>query len=866
MAKEKPVVLQLGWQHGFQFAGFYMAQAKGFYRQAGLAVEMRERLAESDPLAKVLAGRADYGVAANRIAENYLRGDPVVAVAAVFQHSARVIIATERSGITRLADLAGARVLMATQYPGHDAVAMLARENVFLRDLVPVPHELNMNTLADGRADAAFDYNICAPYELQRRGIPHRVFRPNDYGVDSYGSVLFTTRAEARAQPERVAAFRDASLQGWRYALDHVEETVDYIRAHIAPQYDRDKLLFEAEEVRKLVDPDLVAVGHMSPHRWRHVMYGPFAAVEDADELTHKVATEFMFDETLAYPSPRLVRVLVRALVLVGVATCLLLVVAYLLKVLVVRRTKALADANRALQEDILKRLATEELLQKQRKLAVALSESASLADCQHIILETMMRLPGVDCVGIYLKRQSSDVLELVLHQGVSGAFASQYARLEKDSAYGTHVLAGRSQCYDAAMLQKANDPATLREGLRAVMMLPVVHESLVVAAIHVASHALTAFSAEAISFGKTVAMQVGGTIARHYAAATLCESEENFRRVAECAFDGVVVLGVDGRPVYANPEALTFMGCTMGSLSERLFTDYVPPAFVERVKERFRNRLKGRFVSDHYELRLRRADGKELPYDVVGRRTEWKGTPAILYTFKDISERKRLEQGMLSITEWEKQRIAQDLHDSLGQRLVGIGFLTDALVEKLSEAHPQLASEAVKIRAHCTAARQEVRHIVQGVLPFREGDSLQQSLSWLAVEAADRLGVKCVFSGCPDGVALSPVVIGHLCHITQESVTNAVQHGDAKRVDISLCTGEDCWTLVVEDDGCGFDPADVDQKGAGLRIMRYRADIIGAKLDIGRGERGGARVACHLSYDTSSEALHADAQGEGQT
>ncbi len=287
--------------------------------------------------------------------------------------------------------------------------------------------------------------------------------------------------------------------------------------------------------------------------------------------------------------------------------------------------------------------------------------------------------------------------------------------------------------------------------------------------------------------------------------------------------------------------------------------------AFVERVKERFRNRLKGRSVPDHYELMLRRADGKDVQVAANVRRTEWKGAPAILYTFSDISQRKRLEQEVLSVAEWEKHRIAQDLHDSLGQRLVGIGFLTDALVEKLSEEYPQLAPSAVKIRAHCTAARQEVRHIVQGVLPFREGDSLQQCLSRLAVETADRLGVTCGFSGCPDGVALSPAVMEHLCRIAQESATNAAQHGGAKRVDISLCPTEDGWVLAVEDDGCGFDPADVGQDGAGLRTMRYRADIIGAKLEIGRGERGGARLACRFSHDAGSEAPRADAPGGGQ-
>ncbi len=565
-------MLQLGWRHGYCFAGFYMAQVKGFYRQAGFdRVEMRERLAEGDPVDEVLSGRADFAVTANGPADSFLRGEPVVAVAAIFQHSARVIVATERSGVARLADLAGKRVLMPMPYPGHAMVAMLAQENVFLADLVPMPHEQNLDALIDGRADAAIDFLFNAPYELQRHGVPHRVFSPRDYGVDFYGAVLFTTRAKAHAQPEQVAAFRDATLQGWRYALEHVEETVEHIRTQVVPGYDREKLLYEAAAVRILANADLVEVGHMSPHRWRQAMYGEAVKGAVAEDLTRKVATEFMFDETRDRPSLRFVRAQWRALVLTVAAAGLLLVAACLLKRAVSRRTRALADANRTLQGEILERLAAEELLQKQRKLAITLSESVSLADCLHEILATMRQLPGVDCGGIYLRQQSPDVLELALVQGVGEAFASQYARLERESAYGAAVLAGDSHCYDAEMLQKANDPATRQEGLRAVMMLPVVYESHVLAAIHVASHTLAAFPAKALFFGETVAMQVGGTIARHHATAALRESEENFRRMAECAFDGVVVLGMDSHPVYANPQALAFMGCSMESFCARL-------------------------------------------------------------------------------------------------------------------------------------------------------------------------------------------------------------------------------------------------------------------------------------------------------
>jgi PAS domain S-box-containing protein len=268
------LTLQLKWYHQFQFAGYYAAQIKGFYRAEGLEVTLRPSGLHQLPLPLVESGEAEFGVSDMEVFTAYLAGEPVVALGVVFQHSPTVIVALRRSGIHQLSDLAGRTVMFQGGQGLTEIQAMLQSEGLPLASVKRIPHSWNLDDLLQGRVDALSAYATNEPYTLKRRGAELTILRPIDYGVDFYGDLLFTTRAFAAEHPDRTEAFRRASFQGWEYAMEHPEEIIDYILTlpGVAERgVTRDQLRFEAAQMRELVLPGLVDIGHMNPGRFRHI-------------------------------------------------------------------------------------------------------------------------------------------------------------------------------------------------------------------------------------------------------------------------------------------------------------------------------------------------------------------------------------------------------------------------------------------------------------------------------------------------------------------------------------------------------------------------------------------------------------------
>lgn len=263
------VSLQLNWKHQFQFAGYYAAIEKGYYRDAGLAVTLREVESGKNPIDEVLQGKADFGVGASELALLRGQGKPVVALAAILQHSPLVLLTAKRSGLESSHDLVGRKIMLMP----HEAelFAYLKREQVKLTDITVLPHSFEPKDLISGRVDAFSGYSCDEPFLLQQARFPYSQLSPRSSGIDFYGDTLFTTETQIHSNPERVQRFREASLRGWRYALAHPEEIVDLILTRHGQRHSRAHLLFEAQQMRDLMQPDLVEVGHMIPGRWRHI-------------------------------------------------------------------------------------------------------------------------------------------------------------------------------------------------------------------------------------------------------------------------------------------------------------------------------------------------------------------------------------------------------------------------------------------------------------------------------------------------------------------------------------------------------------------------------------------------------------------
>ena len=264
--------LQLRWFHQFQFAGYYMAQEKGYYEEAGLDVTLREGGEDTlKPVDDVLTGEADFAISNSGVVIQYMAGQPVVALAAIMQTSPMAWIVRKDSSIFSPLDLAGKRLMLMPPPESAELLAMLRREGINLDELELIPTTLDINDLVRGEVDAYDGYATNEPYHLTEQGVDYRLIRPGDYGVNFYNDVLIADEALVEEKPHKVAAFVDASLRGWRYALENIEESVDLIRERYAVEKSRAHLLFEAREMKSLIMPELVELGHMNPARWESI-------------------------------------------------------------------------------------------------------------------------------------------------------------------------------------------------------------------------------------------------------------------------------------------------------------------------------------------------------------------------------------------------------------------------------------------------------------------------------------------------------------------------------------------------------------------------------------------------------------------
>ncbi|MGZ8161380.1 MAG: ABC transporter substrate-binding protein [Methylobacter sp.] len=270
-ASAEKIHLQLRWHHQFQFAGYYAALEKGYYRQAGLEVILHEGSPEKFSVSEVLKGHTQYGVANSELLLQRLRGAPLVALATIYQHSPSVLLARKDAGILSPDDLIGKDVMLMDKAVDADFFAMLHNEGVSMAEINVIPSSFNIQDLIDGKVVAFNSYLSNEPYYLKQHGVEYTVLNPRNYGVDFYSDILFTTEDEIKQHPDRVKAFRDASLEGWHYAMNHPQEIIDLLLDKYKVKKSRGHLEFEAEAIRSLILPELIEVGHMNPGRLRHM-------------------------------------------------------------------------------------------------------------------------------------------------------------------------------------------------------------------------------------------------------------------------------------------------------------------------------------------------------------------------------------------------------------------------------------------------------------------------------------------------------------------------------------------------------------------------------------------------------------------
>ncbi len=264
------VVLQLPWHYQFQFAGYIMALEQGFYAAEGVDVEIHDIDQGGDPVSEVVSGRAQFGIAGSGLLIERNHGKPVVAVAAILQDSPTVFLTLVESGITSPEDFIGKRVMLSPGFLSAPLLALLNKKGL-IDQIVRVPTSFDSTALVNNDTDVFNAYLSNEPYLLESQGHRVNIINPQDYGIHFYGDVLFTSTKFLNKKAALVDKFRLATIKGWHYAFDHLDETIAFLHSRYCPDKSLSSLLNEAIVLKGIILSRQGEIGHMDVARWAQI-------------------------------------------------------------------------------------------------------------------------------------------------------------------------------------------------------------------------------------------------------------------------------------------------------------------------------------------------------------------------------------------------------------------------------------------------------------------------------------------------------------------------------------------------------------------------------------------------------------------
>ena len=261
------IKLQLQWQHQFEFAGFYAAKEKGFYKDVGLDVEFIEFNPKTNIVDEVLNGNAQYGLTFSSLIADYMNGKPLVFVANFFKQSPLVLV-TQKDIFTP-ADLKNKKI-MGLLDSSHKQIimTMLEKFNLSEKDFKNIPRKFSIESFVNKDVDALSVFTTNEIYTLDKLGVKYNILDPAVFGTKFYDLNLFTTKQELENNPIRVENFKKASIKGWEYALKHKEELADIImQKYNTLNKSKEALLFEAKQIEYLMLTNVYPVGSIDFER-----------------------------------------------------------------------------------------------------------------------------------------------------------------------------------------------------------------------------------------------------------------------------------------------------------------------------------------------------------------------------------------------------------------------------------------------------------------------------------------------------------------------------------------------------------------------------------------------------------------------
>lgn len=325
-----------------------------------------------------------------------------------------------------------------------------------------------------------------------------------------------------------------------------------------------------------------------------------------------------------------------------------------------------------------------------------------------------------------------------------------------------------------------------------------------------------------------------------------LKESENLYRTIFETTGNATILIEEDTSISYANREFEKLSGYSRNEIEGSMsWTDFFAPEDLDRMKE-YHNlrRISPEAAPRNYEAHfIDRIGNVKDVYATLNMIPETRRSVA---SFTDITEQKMLESEIIRISEQERQQIGNNLHDGLGPHLVGVKFMMNLLEQKLEKKGIEEVTDVREINTLISEGIDHTRRLVKGLVPVDiDADGLIVALEDLATNIQKLFGITCTFEHDESLHMKDNIAATHLYLIAREATNNAIKHSRADKIEITINEQKGLITLKVKDNGIGIEKLLDTMKGMGINIMKYRARLINATLDIRTNRSGGTSVSC---------------------
>jgi len=296
----KDVTLQLKWKYQFQFAGYIVAKEKGFYKDIGLNVSLKEYENTINIVDEVISNNAQYRITAPTSMIDITKGKKLVYLATIFQSTPLVLLTNKNSGIQSIKDFKNKK-MMSTGDNNTDLslVAMMFSQGVSMKDMQIQRPSFKPRDILDGKTDLMASYITNEPFVLKELGGEPVIFSPKDYGFDFYGDMIIVNQTYLNENLEEVKKFKSVTLKAWEYAFNNIDEVVDIIyNKYNTQKKSKEALRYEAKELAKLAYYQTHEIGKIEALKLEKIydIYKLLGLVKNNIEFNKIIFNESFFD------------------------------------------------------------------------------------------------------------------------------------------------------------------------------------------------------------------------------------------------------------------------------------------------------------------------------------------------------------------------------------------------------------------------------------------------------------------------------------------------------------------------------------------------------------------------------------------